>query len=221
MGGGWSETGTERPQTETGESVTTAGPAAEDEAAEEPQRKKIAITFDDGPHPHYTEELLDGLKERDVKATFFLVGKNIEGNEEIVRRIYDEGHLLGNHTYDHVDVGELSEAQICEQVEQTNELIYHIVGEYPGYLRPPFGSWNDQVECAQDMMLVMWTIDSRDWTTTSLDDIITKVVKEAEENGVILMHDWYQHSVKAALVIIDILQSQGYEFVTVDEILFD
>lgn len=96
----------------------------------------MALTFDDGPDPVYTPKLLDGLKERKVHVTFFLIGKKLEGQEDLVRRIQQEGHLIGNHTYSHVDLSKLSESQAKEEIEKTSNSIYEITGEYPTYVRP-------------------------------------------------------------------------------------
>ena len=114
-----------------------------DKSQEPPQ---VALTFDDGPHSVYTPILLDGLKERGIKATFFLMGKNIQGKEDIVKRMAEEGHLIGNHTYSHVQLSRLPMEKAREEVEKTNEEIYEITGEYPVYLRPPYGDWKKDME---------------------------------------------------------------------------
>lgn len=182
---------------------------------------KIAITFDDGPHPYYTEQLLDGLKERGVKATFFVMGKQAEAYPELVLRMYEEGHLVGNHTYSHIQLGNNNREIFKAELVRTNEVLLDITGEEPQYVRPPYGSWDKSFETELTMIPVLWTIDPMDWCSSDVKGIVGKVTKKAEENAVILMHDEYQSSVTAALDIVDILQKQGYEFVTVDEILFD
>ena len=106
---------------------------------EDQDRPQIALTFDDGPDEKYTEKLLDGLKERGIKASFFLLGKSIEGNEHIVKRMHREGHLIGNHTYNHVQLDKISETRAREEILKTNNRIYEITGEYPVYMRPPYG----------------------------------------------------------------------------------
>lgn len=182
---------------------------------------KIAITFDDGPHPYYTEQLLDGLKERGVKATFFVMGKQAEAYPELVLRMYEEGHLVGNHTYSHIQLGNNNREIFKAELVRTNEVLLDITGEEPQYVRPPYGSWDKSFETELTMIPVLWTIDPMDWCSSDVKGIVSRVTKKAEENAVILMHDEYQSSVTAALDIVDILQKQGYEFVTVDEILFD
>ena len=195
-----------------------------DEVSEKPgdtQVKQIALSFDDGPHPVYTEMLLDGLAERNVKASFFVVGKNIIGNEKLISRMYEEGHVIGNHTYDHVKLCEMSDEEACVQVEKTNDLIYEITGEHIEYVRPPFGEWNQGMECSFTMIPVLWDVDPLDWTTKNQEQIVRHVVEQTEDGDIILLHDYYESSVNAALRIVDELQQQGYEFVTIDRIIME
>lgn len=190
-------------------------------SSETGEKKRIALTFDDGPHPIYTEQLLDGLAERNVKAAFFLLGCNIEGNEEIVRRMAEEGHLIGNHTFYHVDITKLSREEACAEILDTSGKITEITGQPVEYVRPPFGNWSQELECEVMMIPVFWTVDTLDWSTRNADRLVEQVVSEAEENDIILMHDSYDSTVKAALRIIDLLQAGGYEFVTVDELILE
>lgn len=183
--------------------------------------KKIAITFDDGPHPQYTPQLLDGLSKRGVKATFFVTGEAAEQNPEIVRRMHEEGHLIGNHTYSHLQLNAGNEEIFRQELIRTNEIIGELTGEEVTYVRPPYGSWNKQFEKELNMIPVLWTIDPLDWCSDNADCITREVCGKAQENAIILMHDQYKSSVTAALRIIDILTGKGYEFVTVEEILFD
>ena len=182
---------------------------------------KIAITFDDGPSPAWTPKLLDGLKERNVKATFFLIGENAENTPELVKRESEEGHLVGNHTYHHVEITRVPDETAKEEILMTNEVITGITGEEVSYMRPPFGAWQKKLEWELDVMPVMWTIDPLDWATNNEDEIVNKVVTQAKENDIILLHDCYESSVNAALRIVDILQKEGFEFVTVDELIIN
>ncbi len=182
---------------------------------------KIAITFDDGPSSHCTGRLLDGLKERGVRASFFLIGKNVKENPDLVKRLYEEGHLIGNHTYNHVEITRISDEEAKKEIMDTDEAIYAITGKHVEYMRPPFGLWQEELEQELNVMPVMWSIDPLDWTTKNVDEIVNKVVTEAGENDIILLHDCYDSSVDAALRIIDILKKKGFEFVTADELLMD
>lgn len=185
------------------------------------ENPRIAITFDDGPNPVYTPQLLDGLKERGAKASFFVMGKQAETYPELVRRMQEEGHLIGNHTYSHIQLGKNNREKFKEELVKTNELLLEITGEEVQFVRPPYGSWDKSLETELTMLPVLWTIDPMDWCSSNVSGIVKKVTSKAKENAVILMHDEYSSSVTAALEIVDILQKQGYEFVTVDEFLLD
>ena len=191
------------------------------QAVTEDVKPRIALTFDDGPHPVYTPKLLDGLKERNVKATFFVVGKDIEGREDIIKRMDEEGHLIGNHTYDHVKITGLPEEEACAQITKTSELVKEITGKNTEFVRPPFGAWDKKLECGFEMFPVLWSIDPLDWTTKNVDAVVQKVLSRAEENSIILLHDYYDSSVEAALKIVDALLERGFEFVTVDELVLE
>lgn len=189
--------------------------------AEDADRKLVAITFDDGPNNDYTRMLLSGLKERGVKATFFLLGKEVVKYPEIVAEIHADGHLIGTHSYEHVNLKNLCDEAAIEQVDKTNEAIHAITGEYPEYIRPPFGSWKCNLDYETKMIEVLWDIDPLDWKTNNSDVIAKRVTDKVTENDIILLHDASESSVLAAFKIIDQLEKEGYTFVTVDEILFD
>lgn len=183
--------------------------------------KKLALTFDDGPNPEYTGVLLDGLRERGVQATFFVLGEEVERYPELVRRAADEGHLVGVHAYRHVNLRQMDAAQATEQLERTAQAIREACGVTPSYIRPPYGCWNDALDDTVQMVEVLWDIDPRDWATTSSDLVVQRIVNEVEENSIILLHDASESSVQAALRCIDLLREQGYTFVTVDELLLE
>ena len=188
----------------------------------EEEKPRIALTFDDGPSTKYTPVLLDGLKERDVRATFFVIGANIEkdDNAALIRRMKAEGHVIGNHTYHHVDLSKMDVLQAQEEIMMTDQLIEEITGEEPFLVRPPFGAFPKEAE-EEGKLYVKWTVDSEDWVLQNTEAAVRKVVTDTEENDIILMHDCYGTSVEAALQIVDILQERGYEFVTVDELLIE
>ncbi len=190
----------------------------EEEVADSP---KIALTFDDGPHPYYTEQLLDGLKERGAKASFFVLGKQAQAYPDLIKRMQEEGHLVGNHTYSHMQLGKNNREAFKAELVKTSEVLSELTGEEVQYVRPPYGSWDKGFETELMMFPVLWTVDPMDWCSDDVAGIVRKVTKKSKENSIILMHDEYKSSVTAALQIVDILQEQGYEFVTVDEILFD
>lgn len=187
----------------------------------EKNMKKIALTFDDGPHPYYTEQLLDGLKERGVKVTFFVTGQHAEKYPDIIKRISEEGHLIGNHTYSHMELKDNNRDAYKKELIQTNEILFALTGKETQYVRPPYGSWDKKFEIELNMFPVLWNVDPLDWCSTNTASVTKKVVDKVEENDIILMHDEYASTVTAALQIIDILQKEGYTFVTVEDILFD
>lgn len=180
---------------------------------------EVALTFDDGPSPKYTPLLLDGLKERNVRATFFLLGQNVKENQELVQRMQAEGHLLGNHTYNHVQLNRIPETTARQEILKTNNEIYEATGKYPEYMRPPYGAWKKNMELCVEMLPVFWDIDTLDWKSQNVDAILKAAGEEPEDGSIILMHDEYQTSVEAALLLIDRLKEKGYEFVTVDELI--
>lgn len=186
-----------------------------------PSEKMVALTFDDGPHELCTPKLLDGLKERGVHVTFFLMGENIAGNEALVRRMKEEGHLIGNHSYRHIQLTKAGEDAVCESIEHTEKIISDITGSRPQYLRPPYGDWNEELECRLDLTTVFWTVDSLDWQLQNTSKIVSRVLKRTGNSDIILMHDIFPTSVDSALQIVDALQAEGYTFVTVDELMID
>ncbi len=188
---------------------------------EELTEKKIAITFDDGPHPVYTEKLLDGLKERDVKATFFVLGEKVKANPEIIERMQKEGHIIGNHTYTHIQLRSSNREKFRDELVLTNQAISEITGQEVQYVRPPYGTWDKKLEEEMNMFPVLWNVDPNDWCTGNADRVTRGIVDKTKENSIILLHDCYQSSVDAALASIDILQERGFQFVTVEEILFE
>ncbi|MCD7806342.1 MAG: polysaccharide deacetylase family protein [Lachnospiraceae bacterium] len=195
---------------------------AEGEAGQEHQDiMRLALTFDDGPHPVYTSLLLDGLQERGVKAAFFVTGENALEYPELIERIHREGHLIGNHTFSHVELSAVGQEVFLEELEKTNQVLEELTGEEIIYVRPPYGEWNQEIEELCGMFPVLWDVDSLDWYSKNKDAVIRRVLADVEDGDIILMHDSYQSTVDAALYLIDQLSEQGYEFVAVDELLFD
>lgn len=180
---------------------------------------RIALTFDDGPNSKYTPLLLDGLRERKVHASFFLIGENIEGNEDILQQMRRDGHLIGNHTWDHVQLNKIPTQKARMEIEKTNNRIYEATGVYPSYVRPPFGAWLKDMELSVTMLPVFWDVDTLDWKSQNIGSILSIVEKEVRDGSIILMHDGYQTSVDAALKIVDLFSEKGYVFVTADQLL--
>ena len=181
--------------------------------------KKIALTFDDGPHPIYTPELLEGLRERGVAVTFFVTGANATLYPELIAQMQEDGHVVGNHTYHHVQLSSVGEEIFLQELRETNRVLEGILEEDVLYVRPPFGDWTKSIEKEINMFPVLWDIDPLDWCTGNTSQIVKKVLDNVEDNSIVLMHDEYATSVEAALQIVDELLEDGYQFVTVEEIL--
>ena len=183
--------------------------------------KEIALTFDDGPHPYYTEQLLDGLQERGVQVTFFVTGEHASLHPDVIERMHEEGHLIGNHTYSHIQLRSNNREAFKEELIVTSELLEEITGVEVSYVRPPYGTWDKAFEEELNMIPVLWTVDPLDWCSNNVACITERVVERVDENDIILMHDYYETSVTAALEIVDKLLEEGYTFVTVEEIMFE
>ena len=140
-------------------SHTLADAGYEDEA---PYKGKVALTFDDGPHPVCTPQLLDGLKKRDVKVTFFVTGENVESYPEIVKRASEEGHLIGNHTFHHVQLTAANSDDFKKEIISTNDIIQEVTGKETSFIRPPYGSWDKKYEKELNMFPVLWDVDPLD-----------------------------------------------------------
>lgn len=196
-----------------------AGNRTEKDSADEV--RKIALTFDDGPHPYYTEQLLDGLNERGVVVTFFVTGEHATLHPDVIKRMQEEGHMIGNHTYSHMQLRSNNRAEFEEELRLTNQVIKDITGEDTLYVRPPYGSWDKSLEQELNMIPVLWTVDPLDWCSDDVACVVRNVTEKVGENDIILLHDYYDSTVTAALKIVDELLEEGYTFVTVEEILFE
>lgn len=193
------------------------------EAPVEPQEScpLIALTFDDGPSSLTTPGLLDGLSQRGVHATFFLVGSMAQDNHSLVRRMAQEGHQIAVHTYDHDSthgLTGLSESQFHDQVDSTKQLITSLTGQTEFALRPPYGFVDDNVKRWADGPIILWSVDPEDWRDRNQSRIVEHVLNHVEDGSIVLLHDIFASSTAAALDIIDALLAKGYRFVTVNEL---
>ncbi len=189
----------------------------EAERVEKAPAKKIALTFDDGPHSTNTGLILDELKERGAKATFFVLGNRVEFYPEVIQRIVDEGHELGNHTWNHPQLPRLSNAEIREQIMKAEEVIFNIAAVRPAVFRPPYGSYDQVVQEIAGKPIILWSIDTQDWKHKNSQKIINTVVNEARDGSIVLFHDLFKPTAESIGMILDELQAQGYEFVTISE----
>jgi peptidoglycan-N-acetylglucosamine deacetylase len=187
------------------------------------QAPYLAMTFDDGPSAEYTPRLLDMLKARHIKATFFLVGKNVQAHPELVRRIIAEGHEVGNHTWDHPQLSKLTDTQATDEIEKTQDAIRTACGVTPTLLRPPYGALNkpEHIWIPQQLKLnvVYWTVDTEDWKRPGAAAITSRVLAGARPGAIILQHDIHGQTIDAMPAALDGLIAKGYHLVTVSQLI--
>jgi peptidoglycan/xylan/chitin deacetylase (PgdA/CDA1 family) len=182
----------------------------------------VALTFDDGPHPKNTPRLLDMLRERNVRATFYVVGQNVKEFPEIVRRIAEEGHEIGNHSYTHKNLQKLSDAAVRQELEKTRVAIKEAAGVEPLTMRPPYGAFSTrQREWAFQEFgypAVMWSVDPLDWKRPGPSVVADRIIKGAGNGAIILAHDLHAQTVDAMPKTLDGLRERGFRFVTMSQL---
>ena len=183
----------------------------------------LALTFDDGPHKTQTPRLLDILKSRNVKATFYVIGRNVEAEPDIAKRIVDEGHEIANHTWTHPQLSQLSSSRIATELEKTHEIIEKVTGISTASMRPPYGAVNDRVrQIARerlDYTTIMWSVDPLDWKYRNADRVSQKLVEGAAPGAILLSHDIHASTVSAMPSCIDQLADKGFRFTTINSLL--
>lgn len=186
---------------------------------EKKNRKVVALTFDDGPNPATTNQALDTLSKYGIKATFFVLGKNVSGNEEILKRMKADGHVIGNHSWSHPVLSKLSLDEAKKQITDTEDALTKVLGSSSKLMRPPYGAITDDIRNSLDLSFIMWDVDSLDWKSKNEASILTEIQRQVKNGSIILMHDIHVETVNALPKVIDYLKEQGYEFVTVPEML--
>ncbi|WP_326635683.1 polysaccharide deacetylase family protein [Streptosporangium sp. NBC_01755] len=182
--------------------------------------KCIALTFDDGPGK-YADKLLDTFKKYKSKATFFLEGQYVKSRPAFAKRMVAEGHDIGNHSYSHPHLREVSEDKIREELDKTQDIVKKVTGKYPAAIRPPYGEFDQRVTAIaieMGMPIYLWNGGSRDWATRNEKAIYDEVLKNAKRDGVILMHDWVEQTVKVMPKLLTALQKQGYHVVAISSL---
>lgn len=186
---------------------------------EKKNQKVVALTFDDGPNPATTNQALDTLSKYGIKATFFVLGKNVSGNEEILKRMKADGHVIGNHSWSHPVLSKLSLDEAKKQITDTEDALTKVLGSSSKLMRPPYGAITDDIRNSLDLSFIMWNVDSLDWKSKNEASILTEIQRQVRNGSIILMHDIHAETVNALPKIIDYLKEQGYHFVTVPEML--
>jgi len=184
--------------------------------------KNVCLTFDDGPNPAYTPRILQILKEKKVRATFFLIGQHAQQHPDLVKKIYESGHELGDHTFSHVELPKVPSDKIKQEVESTRSIVESATGAKIFLFRPPWGIFDGRslAEIAMRKFdAVLWSVDSRDWSRPGIAQIQANVLEKAGNGSIILFHDDHDQIVQALPDIILNLQQRGYQFITVSEMM--
>ncbi len=187
--------------------------------------KRIALTFDDGPHPKITPEILKILEKYDVKATFFVIGINAKNYPSQLKQIVENGHEIGNHTFSHNILKSMPKEKIEKEIIDTEKQVQSLVECPLNLLRPPCGLYDEtlvQIAREKGLKIVLWAVDTHDWTHKSTENIAKSVIKNSKDGDIILFHDYVSgeyNTPKALEIIIPVLLKMGYEFVTVSELL--
>ncbi|EOH95970.1 hypothetical protein UAY_03396 [Enterococcus moraviensis ATCC BAA-383] len=185
----------------------------------DPNKKYISLTFDDGPNPETTPRLLDILKEKSVKATFFMLGQNVVKHEALVKRVAEEGHEVASHSYSHPQLTGVDAQRVKDEVQKTDKAIYHAIGKLPTDFRPPYGAVNKDVAMIIGKPIIQWSVDSQDWQSHNAQSIIKRIDDTAYNDTIVLMHDIHPETVDAVSTVIDHLRKEGYEILPSKELL--
>ncbi|NMA82590.1 MAG: polysaccharide deacetylase family protein [Epulopiscium sp.] len=203
----------------TSSQIVSSGPS---------EKKRVALTFDDGPHPIFTPQILDILAENEAKATFFVLGMYAQRYPDIIKRQAAEGHEIGNHTFTHIDIHQVSKEQIEDEFLKTQEIIFSLTGSFSSLFRPPYGLYDVDIlnlTKENNTTLILWSTfqDSKDWSNPGINKIVDVTVSKIQNGDIILFHDYVykknSHTVEALKIILPKLKEEGYEFVTVSELL--
>lgn len=188
-------------------------------AEQQAHQKRIALTFDDGPHRNVTNQILTTLQKYEVKATFFVLGQNVAKYPDVVKKADAYGHEIANHTWSHKNLTKLNSQQMQAEIDRANEAICDATGKMPTMYRPPYGAIDEKVRETIDLTPVLWNIDTLDWQHKTPKKTLANLKAQAKDNGIILMHDIHQQSADALEEVILYLKEEGYEFVTTSQLL--
>lgn len=183
-----------------------------------PDGPYVALTFDDGPRASTTTTLLDGLSQRGIHATFFVIGENVEGNELLLQRMEGEGHQVGLHTYHHKSLAELNASDFCAEVDELRATLTALLGRENFMLRPPYGMMNAATKDRAAAPIILWSVDPEDWSDHNTARQVSAILDDVQDGDIILLHDIYPASVGTALQVVDALMAKGFYFVTVEQL---
>ncbi|MBD7984237.1 polysaccharide deacetylase family protein [Sporosarcina sp. Sa2YVA2] len=205
-----SETSSEEEELVTDENTPLESPSA--------SGKVVALTFDDGPDPKVTRQILEVLKKHDAKATFFMLGSRVEYYPEVAKEVKEAGHELGNHTWNHADLTKLNADRVSKEINNTSMIIEKVTGEKPEAFRPPYGAVNEQVRKQTEMPVILWNVDTLDWKYRNADKLLQIIQQKTQDGSTILMHDIHQSTADGLDRVLTYLENEGYTFVTVAEL---
>jgi len=180
--------------------------------------KQIALTFDDGPDPKFTIQILETLDKYDAKATFFMLGSRVEYYPEIAKKVQEAGHELGNHTWTHPDLTKANVEKIRNEINDTSSIIENVTGQKATAFRPPYGAVNKTVRSQTNLPVVLWDVDTLDWKHRDQNQLLEQVRGATNDGSIILMHDIHQSTADGLDAVLAYLQSEGYTFVKVSEL---
>ena len=183
----------------------------------DPKKPVVALTFDDGPS-QYTEEIIKILEENEVNATFFILGNKVVAYQDILKKSVQNGNELGNHSYNHKWLSQLSTTELIDQIDKTQKIIQDNIGYTSRYLRPTYGSVTNRIRKNTNLEVTLWTVDTRDWKIHNVNRIVERATTNIEDGDIILMHDIFERSKEALKKIIPELKKQGFQFVTISEL---
>ncbi|MEM8851308.1 MAG: polysaccharide deacetylase family protein [Pseudomonadota bacterium] len=183
----------------------------------------VAMTFDDGPHPRLTPPLLDALKARGIRATFYVIGRNVARHPQLAQRIVAEGHEIGNHTWSHSFLTERSDQAVVRELDSTSAAIFEAVGKVPVTMRPPYGAMHARqramVNANRNTPAILWSVDPQDWRRPGANVVANRIVRDAHKGAIILAHDIHPGTIRAMPYALDGLVARGFRFVTVSQML--
>lgn len=179
----------------------------------------VAITFDDGPHLKNTDDIVNIFSKYNAHATFFMLGSNVVKYPDVVKRVYDAGHEIGIHTWNHKELTKLSSDEVKNEVNNTATEIEKITGKRPTLVRPPYGSINENVKNSIDNPLILWNIDSLDWKSRDKEKIVPLVLNDVQDGDIILLHDIHSTTIPAVEEILKYLIENDYQVITVSQML--
>ncbi len=181
-------------------------------------RPMVALTFDDGPHPQHTDKILEALKKYGGSATFFVVGSSAEKHKDIIKKIYESGNEIGNHSYSHKELTKIGRRELEAEIKKTGDLITEITGAAPILTRPTYGSVNKNVRLYVGAPLILWSIDTLDWKSRDRDLIVHNILNSIKDGDIVLLHDIYETTAEASEIVIRELTDKGFQLVTVSQL---